>query len=456
VARDVEDRVHNAAQPAAAQPAAQQAVAQPAAAAEPVGPPRPPARSGPFRGYREVFAVPGSVAFYTAGWLGRLPRSTLSLGAVLLVAGETGRFSLAAMIAAVMVIGSAFIGPLWSRAMDRVGQRRILAAGFAATLVSALALLGAVTAGLPLWTWFATALLLGASTVDIGSVTRARWSSLLPTGHDRHSAFSLESVADESVYVIGPPVVTLLAAAVSPALGFAVGLTAGLAGMAALILQRSTTPAVHAEAAASNPAGRLRLLAPLPPGIALLLPLFLGIGLVFGAVDLTAVGFADEKGAPAAAGLLLASFAVGSVVAALVFGLLRLRAALELRVGIAALAYAVVVPVVALMPSIGSASAALFAAGLVTAPLLISGMGLVESRVDRARLTEALAWPSTAMSVGVTIGSALSGVLIDAAGGRAGFAVAVVGALVAGVFGVVTLASHRARSQRVARLTQAD
>jgi predicted MFS family arabinose efflux permease len=342
--------------------------------------------------------------------------------------------------------------------MDRVGQRRILAAGFAATLVSALALLGAVTAGLPLWTWFATALLLGASTVDIGSVTRARWSSLLPVGHDRHSAFSLESVADESVYVIGPPVVTLLAAAVSPVLGFAVGLTAGLAGMAALILLRSTTPAVHPVAAKGDTASkrRFRLLTPLPPGVALLLPLFLGIGLVFGAVDLTAVGFADEEGVPAAAGLLLAAFAVGSVVSALVFGLLRLRAALELRVGVAALAYAVVVPAVALMPSIGTASVALFAAGLVTAPLLISGMGLVESRVDRARLTEALAWPSTAMSVGVTIGSALAGVLIDAAGGRAGFAVAVAGALVAGVSGVVTLASHRARSQRVARLTQGD
>lgn len=427
-------------------------------AAQPTAPPLPHRRSGPLRSYREVFGVPGSVAFYTAGWLGRLPRSTLSLGAVLLVAGETGRFSLAAMVAAVMVIGSAFIGPLWSRAMDRVGQRRILAAGFAATLLSALALLGAVTAALPLWTWFAAALLLGASTVDIGSVTRARWSSLLPAGHARHSAFSLESVADESVYVIGPPVVTLLAAAVSPVLGFAVGLTAGLAGMAALVLQRSTTPEVHPPAQDTKGGrGHLTgLLTSLPPGLVLLMPLFLGIGLVFGSVDLAAVGYADEEGVPAAAGLLLASFAVGSVVAALVFGLLRVRAVLELRVGVAALAYAVVVPVVALMPSLGAASAALFAAGLVTAPLLISGMGLVESRVDRARLTEALAWPSTAMSVGVTIGSAVSGVLIDAAGGRAGFAVAVAGALVAGVSGVVTLVSHRARSQRVARLTQAD
>lgn len=437
--------------PNAAQPAAD----EPAGIQPPSVPSRSLARTGPFRGYREVFSVPGSVAFYTAGWFGRLPRSTLSLGAVLLVAGETGRFSLAALVAAVIVIGSAFIGPLWSRAMDRVGQRRILAAGFAATLVSALALLGAVTAGLPLWTWFVTALVLGASTVDIGSVTRARWSSLLSAGHDRHSAFSLESVADESVYVIGPPVVTLLAAAVSPVLGFAVGLTAGLAGMGALILLRSTTPAVHREPEGATRA-RPRLLAPLPPGIVLLLPLFLGIGLVFGAVDLTAVGFADEEGVPAAAGLLLASFAVGSVVSALVFGLLRLRAALELRVGVAALAYAVVVPAVAVMPSIGAASVALFAAGLVTAPLLISGMGLVESRVDRDRLTEALAWPSTAMSVGVTIGSALAGVLIDAAGGRAGFAVAVAGALVTAVFGVVTLASHRAGSQRVARLTQGD
>ncbi|TAJ46740.1 MAG: MFS transporter [Herbiconiux sp.] len=402
--------------------------------------------------YRAIFAVPGSAAFFAAGWLGRLPRSTLSIGSVLLVAGVTGSYTLAAAVAGALVLGTAFVGPLWSRAMDRWGQRPVLAAGLVSSTLLALAFVGAVLGGLPEGMWFPLAFLVGGTALDVGSATRARWSALLPDEGRRHTAFSVESVADESVFVIGPPVVTILAAAIDPALGFAVGLVFGIVGQGALIALRRTTPAVHPDARPD----RAPFLRRIPSGLMGSLPVFFGVGAVFGSLDLTAVAFSAEQGQPAAAGIVLALFALGSVISGLAFGALRLRAPLVLRVGVSAVVYGLLVPVVAFMPSLPAIGAVLLVAGFATTPLLISGMALVESRVHRSRLTEALAWPSTALSIGVTVGSALAGIVIDEVSARGGFGITAAGAVFVGVCGLITLVSHRLRSQPVTSLDQGD
>ncbi|WP_440710513.1 MFS transporter [Herbiconiux sp. YIM B11900] len=441
--------------------------------------------TGPLRRYRRIFAVRGSAAFFVAGWIGRIPRSTLSLGSELLIAGATGRYTLAAAVAAAIVIGVAVFGPLWSRGMDRLGQRRILIVTVSVSTLAGLALLAVVLAGAPQWTWFVAAFLVGATSVDIGSATRARWSSLLPAGEARHTALSLESVADESVFVIGPPLVTVLAAAVNPVLGFGVGLLLGVVGGAALVLQRRTTPVVQREPAAAAfaepaagsaaaahpeppaaayrepaaPPRRRRMLRPLPRGVLALLPVFLGVGVVFGSLDLTAVGVSEAEGAPAAAGFLLAMFALGSVVSGLVFGARGTRIRPAVMVAASALAYGIVVSLAVFVPTLPALGAALLVAGGATTPLLISAMALVESRVERERLTEGLAWPSTAMSIGVTAGSALAGILIDASAARAGFLITAAGASavgVAGLVGIIALLVRRRRSQAVISLAQGD
>jgi predicted MFS family arabinose efflux permease len=64
-----------------------------------------------------------------------------------------------------------------------------------------------------------------------------------------------------------------------------------------------------------------------------------------------------------------------------------------------------------------------FLAGLAIAPVLVSGTSLVESRVPRAALTEALSWTTTGLTLGVTAGSALAGAAVDAWGAETAFAV---------------------------------
>jgi predicted MFS family arabinose efflux permease len=75
--------------------------------------------------------------------------------------------------------------------------------------------------------------------------------------------------------------------------------------------------------------------------------------------------------------------------------------------------------------------AAGFVAGLTIAPVLVSGLSLVESRVPRTALTEALSWTTTGLTLGVTAGSALAGVAVDRWGAESAFAVPAVAAAVA-------------------------
>jgi MFS family permease len=77
--------------------------------------------------------------------------------------------------------------------------------------------------------------------------------------------------------------------------------------------------------------------------------------------------------------------------------------------------------------------AAGFLAGLTIAPVLVSGTSLVESRVPRSALTEALSWTTTGLTLGVTAGSALAGSAVDHWGARAAFAVPALAAALAAV-----------------------
>jgi hypothetical protein len=76
----------------------------------------------------------------------------------------------------------------------------------------------------------------------LGSMVRARWSTLLGDSPLLHSAFSLESVADELIFVIGPALVTVLATEVYPASGVAVAMTACFIGTLLFAAQRATEP----------------------------------------------------------------------------------------------------------------------------------------------------------------------------------------------------------------------
>ena len=99
--------------------------------------------------YRAVLSTPGAPAFEAAGFLARLPISTIGLGIVLLVSTRTGSYALAGTVSASAIVAQAGAAPLMARWIDRVGQARVLVPVFAGFAVAIVAMVAAVEADLP-------------------------------------------------------------------------------------------------------------------------------------------------------------------------------------------------------------------------------------------------------------------------------------------------------------------
>ena len=109
--------------------------------------------------------------------------------------------------------------------------------------------------------------------------------------------------------MLGPILVTVLATAVHPVAGLAAAVGRGVLGTLAFAAQRSTAPPPH-------PRPRRRAAAAVPwPTIVPLAVVCLALGILFGAAEVTTVAFAEEQGAKSYAGVLLALWALGSLLA---------------------------------------------------------------------------------------------------------------------------------------------
>jgi MFS family permease len=388
--------------------------------------------------YLAVLRVPGGPSFSAAGFVARLPISMVGLGMVLLVSARTGSYGLAGLVSAVFILANSAAAPLQARAADRIGQAAVLWPLLAGQAVGVALFLWAAGFGATARTWAlcAAGVVVGVTLPQIGSMVRARWAALYSGTPLLHTAYALESVLDEAVFVLGPVLVTVLATQVHPYAGLAVTLLLTVGGGAALAVQRRTEPALAQVAGV----GRRP---PVPVGALLPLALaFVGLGAVFGAVDVSVVAAADEAGRRGVAGIVLACFALGSLLAGIVYGALHLSAPVRQRLLVAHGLLALVVLPLPLLSGLGALAAAALVVGMAISPTLVSGFSLVEEEVPAARLTEGLAWLSTALGAGVAVGATAAGRLVDSGGARAGMWVGV-GAAVLAVVPAAVCAARR-------------
>ncbi|MCW2616590.1 MAG: major facilitator superfamily 1 [Frankiales bacterium] len=164
-----------------------------------------------------------------------------------------------------------------------------------------------------------------------------------------------------------------------------------------------------------------------------------GVGTGFGAIEVAMPAYAEVEGArPAAAGVLLAVWSVGSIVGGLVYGGLHLRTphARQLPVLVTAMAVGTALPVLAAAWSAGTPAlmgGALFLYGLTIAPFSACNSVLLGEAAPVGTATEAVAWDSSMIFGGAALGSGLAGVLAE----RSGPAAALTVTAVAGVLTVV-------------------
>jgi MFS family permease len=373
----------------------------------------------PLRPYADIFRIPGAWRFSAAGVIGRMPMSMFGLGTVLLISATTGTYGVAGAVSAAGSLGYAFASPQVARLVDSRGQRRVLLPLLAVFATATAALIVAVQLHLPTWMFFAPGLIAGATMPSLGTMVRARWSALLGGSPRLHTAFSFESVADELCFIVGPAAVTLLATEVFPAAGIGTAALLCLAGTLWFAAERGTEPAVTRD---PGPAQRIeRVKGAAAPGLVVLAPVYLLLGAMFVSVDLSTVSFAQHFGHKPLAGFVLGTYALGSATGGLWYGSRQWRAPVERRFAVTLTLTVLGVATFWAQPNLVTLTCGIYLCGLTIAPTLIAGFSLLEAQAKPGRRTEAMAWLSSGIGIGLAVGAAAVGFIIDGHGPRAGY-----------------------------------
>jgi predicted MFS family arabinose efflux permease len=377
--------------------------------------------------YRTVLQQSGAWRFSLAAFVARIPISISTLGIVLLATGLGRSYGLAGALSASYTIANGLSSFVQGRLLDRLGQAIVLPVVISAYAVGVLGLVISLEAGAPEWVGFASAFLAGAAYPPIGSVVRARWSHVL-SGRtaDVQTAFALESVIDEVIFVIGPTVATVLATQWHPWAGLGLALVTGVPGTLLLAAQRGTQPVPHLARPSSDP----RAAMPWLP-VVVLAAVSCALGSMFAAAEVSTVAFSAEQDAKPYAGVLLGCWAAGSMLAGLVTGTFAWRRSPVSRVRVGTLMLALVMLPMSLVGSMVAMGITLFLAGFAIAPTLIALFSAIERGVPAARLTEGIAISHTGLAAGLAPGAALAGLVIDAYGASPSYLVSLGGGIVA-------------------------
>ncbi|MFP3369012.1 MFS transporter [Pseudomonas sp. SIMBA_068] len=372
-----------------------------------------------FTTYRALFQAKGAKGFVLAGLLARIPLPMTGIGIITLLSQIRGSYGLAGAVAATFVLTYALLSPQVSRLVDRFGQRRVLPAAAGLSVLGILLLLACSYWQTADWALFAGAALAGCMP-SMSAMVRARWTAIYRGKPQLQTAFSLETVLDEVTFIAGPPISVGLSVAVVPQAGPLAAAVLLAIGALALAVQVSTEPPVRADADMEQGSVSIFSLA----DVRLLTLLMVAMGVIVGTVDIVSVAFAELMGMPAAASLVLSCYAIGSCVAGLVFGALKLDTPLRKLLLVGGLATAATTLPLLLAGNIIGLAAAVLVAGLFFAPTMIVAMSLVERIVPHNKLTEGMTWLLAGLNVGVAGGAAASGQVVDVLGAKAGFNVA--------------------------------
>lgn len=397
-----------------------------------------------FQRYGVVLAVPGAIRFTLAGAIGRLPLSMAGLGIVLLMKEISGSYATAGLIAAAYMLTSAVFAPFQGRLADLLGQAPILVAA-SLIFVTGIVLMMASIHRSPL-TLGLCAALAGVGASQSGNFARSRWTYVLDGRDQLGTAFALEAVLDETVFIIGPVLVTFLTLSVAPSSGLLVAAACSLLGSFLMATGRDTQPprSLGEEVAREKIA---------PTRLVPLVIVALSLGVLFGSSEVIVVAFTDQLERPEAAGWVLAVWATGSLLAGLLVGSRAAPPDPLRRLRLSTLLLALLFIPLLLAPNLLFLTLGMLLAGFMIAPTLIATIGLVETTTPSARLTEALTWTSTGLAVGIAPGAALAGWLVEHNDAAVGFAVPIAAGISATIvvhfyrFDVASLVTSRDHRQ---------
>ena len=129
--------------------------------------------------YRSIFAIPGALRFSLSGLIGRMPISMVWLAIIFVIVEKTDSYALAGALSTLAAITAAISSPIWSRAADRYGQRKVLSLSVPLSVTTLFIFIQAVNHNLPRWSWFCFVILMESVFVGLGQMVRRRWTHVL-------------------------------------------------------------------------------------------------------------------------------------------------------------------------------------------------------------------------------------------------------------------------------------
>lgn len=394
--------------------------------------------------YKSLFEEPGRAWFVTATAVGRVPSAMKALACILLVQQLTGSYGMAGLVGATQTLVAAILAPVLARLIDVRGEKGVLFWSMMAHIVGVAALIAAAYSDLPPASMLVGAAIIGGSSVQFGSLSRARWVRSLGRGRALERAYSLESMIDEMGFVIGPMLVVPLTIQVHPTAGILASMAMTVLGTVMLLRQPRTGETVRmstpiAQGHTGNEQSVVRI-----PAVQLMIASLVCMGALFGAAEIVIVAFTEHHDQPNAASYVAAIFAIGSLLGAVLYGARHWPGSTPVKILITFWWIGLGTIPILLAPSIPMMALAVFITGLAISPGMIVANLFVEQVSPASKLTEAFAWLGSAMATGAAIGSIVAGYLVDEYGVRGGQWSSVVAGVACGL--IVTVGWKMLRS----------
>lgn len=345
---------------------------------------------------------------------------------------ETGSYAVAGAVSAAFAAGAGVGGQFWSRAIDRRG--RGLLAGLAVAHAAAVVVLFlAVLDDAPSAALLACSAIAGGFYPPLAAVSRSMWPRLLAGRPELLStALAVESVLIELIFTAGPLAVVLIGALTTP--GAALLLGAGLVVCGVLVFL-ARVPALPDRSGERSWLGALA-----SPGLATVVMATVPLGMCFGAVEVALPAFADAEGHSGLAGVPVAVWAVGSACSGIAYGTVTWRTASGRRFMRFVVALPLAYAILPAAPGFAGLLVLAFVAGVAIAPTVTAALEVAGERAPPGTETEAMAWPITALVIGIAGGNVAAGQVVEAAGAREALGAAVLGA---GLAALVALTRRR-------------
>lgn len=369
--------------------------------------------------YGELAAMPGMVRVAVPGVIGRLVPAMVGLAVLLLVRTAAGGFAVAGLATGAFALGGAVAAPFAGRAVDVFGARRalpVIAVGFSAACLSLLLAAHTRAPGVVL---VVVSIPVGLLVPPVSPFLRTLWLRVTDEPRLQHAGTSLEAALVEVAFLIGPVLAGTLATTVGPGAALLAVVAAALLGSVGV----ASAPVVRRVAARRQSEDATGAHVP-RAAVGVLLGVIALATLGFGAIDVAVPAAAAQAGHAELTGPLLALWALGSLIAALLTGRRHDDRPLGGRVSRVVLILAGCTVLLPLAPDLAVLGIGLVVAGLGVAPFFVVVYRLAGELSPAGRLTQVSTTMSSAIFAGSAVGNALAGQLVSRLDVHAALAVA--------------------------------